>query len=131
MTESAPNANSNFPETAFLVVDTQVFPIRQHTVNIGRNLDNHVVIQEATVSRVHAQIRYEDEQFSIHDLNSTGGTYVNGKPVAKSELNSGDSVMIASVPALFVMNTPQLTKRALAVTGPLDNAVLGERPTGR
>ncbi len=124
-----PNANSSFPESAFLLVNTEVFPIRRKTINIGRNLDNHVVIQEPTISRVHAQIRFEDDQFLIYDLNSTGGTYVNGKPVQKCVLQSGDNIILASVPALFVLNTPQLNNRAAAETGPLE-ASKAERLTG-
>lgn len=119
MTTDIPKTTSNLPASAFLIVNTQVFPIKRALVNIGRNLDNHLVIQEESVSRVHAQLRFENDQFIIYDLNSTGGTYVNGKQVTKCVLHSGDSIVLAGVPLLFVRDTPQLAKNTLARTGPL------------
>jgi len=105
---------------AYLIVSTQVYPIKVDTVNIGRNLDNHLVIAEPTVSRVHAQIKFEDGQFMIYDLHSTGGTYVNGKQVDKSVLHSGDTILLADTPVIFVHNAPQMSERAKAETGPLE-----------
>jgi pSer/pThr/pTyr-binding forkhead associated (FHA) protein len=114
---------------AFLIVNTHVFPLNQSSINIGRNLDNHIVLQDTTISRVHAQIRQENSEFIIYDLNSTGGTYVNGKRVSKSVLHSGDNVVLANVPILFVENTPKLAKRSQAETGPLEPGDGSEPPT--
>lgn len=48
-------------------------------ITIGRTPDNDVVIHDPKISRHHAQIvQHERGEYSIVDLKSTNGTYVNG-----------------------------------------------------
>jgi DNA-binding response OmpR family regulator len=62
---------------------------------IGRWDDNDVVIDDRWVSRYHAQLRREDEHYSIHDLDSKNGTYVNGRRItAPTELADGDEIQV-------------------------------------
>ena len=64
---------------AFLIVGgTKVFSVQTTVTNIGRRLDNHLVVNDPRVSRYHAQIRCSRGRFVIFDLNSTGGTYDAG-----------------------------------------------------
>lgn len=106
--------------STFLIVNTQVYHIVTTPLSIGRNLDNHLVIQEPTVSRKHAEIRKVDDQFFLIDLDSTSGTFLNGKQVnTKTLLNSGDSILIADTPIVFVDNAPQLSEKASTPTSPL------------
>jgi pSer/pThr/pTyr-binding forkhead associated (FHA) protein len=51
-------------------------------IRIGRGSDNDVVIKDDTVSYSHTQIAYDGTLFKILDLDSTNGTYVNGKRIA-------------------------------------------------
>jgi len=111
---------SQLPSSSFLIINSQLFPIEHVIVNIGRTLDNHLVIRDATVSRLHAQIRYDDGEFTIYDLNSTGGTFVNGERVAKRVLKSGDNIMLAAVPIVFVQDVPQLAEQSEAKTDELN-----------
>jgi pSer/pThr/pTyr-binding forkhead associated (FHA) protein len=53
------------------------------------------------VSRVHAEIRSEGDQWVIVDLDSTNGTRVNGAPVTSAPLRSGDRIRLGEVEALF------------------------------
>lgn len=49
------------------------------TITIGRHPDNNVVINDPIVGRHHLRImQYDDGHYSVLDLNSTNGTYVNG-----------------------------------------------------
>ncbi len=50
-------------------------------VQIGRGTDNDVMFADSTVSRYHALITVLDGQVRIRDLQSTNGTFVNGKRV--------------------------------------------------
>jgi pSer/pThr/pTyr-binding forkhead associated (FHA) protein len=105
---------------AFLIVDTQVYPIRRSSITLGRHLENDVVLQNATISRQHAQInKHDDGRFIIRDLGSTGGTYVNGSRVDECVLHSGDSIVLAGTAIVFVQNAPTLAKLAKDETGPL------------
>lgn len=67
-------------------------------ITIGRNTDNNVVICDKTVSRHHAQIiQHNDGRFSILDMNSKNGTFVNGQPITREvPLKRGDTIRIGT-----------------------------------
>jgi hypothetical protein len=105
--QDVPSEDSGQPKTAFLIIGgTKVFTVDQMVVNIGRRLDNHVVIDDPRVSRYHAQIRYVRGKFVIFDLNSTGGTYVNGQRTSQSVLYPGDVISLAGLPIIFGQDNP-------------------------
>jgi pSer/pThr/pTyr-binding forkhead associated (FHA) protein len=58
-------------------------------------------VAHAKVSRKHAEIEYRDGLFLVRDLNSKGGTYVNGNRVETAELSKGDVITLASVHIVF------------------------------
>jgi hypothetical protein len=94
------------PGNAFLIVDgMQIYPLRQTIINIGRRADNHLVIDDARISRVHAQLRAVHGQFVIFDLGSTGGTWVNGERIRQRTLQPGDVVSLSGVPLVFGQET--------------------------
>jgi len=65
------------------------------TLSIGQDSLNDMVIDYPTVSRFHAQIKRQDGSFILFDLNSTNGTFVNGKGVVgKQILRVGDTITI-------------------------------------
>jgi pSer/pThr/pTyr-binding forkhead associated (FHA) protein len=115
--------------TAFLIFNTQVIPLKKSPTRIGRSLDNDVVIQEPSISRHHAEIYNVQNQYTVKDLNSTGGTYINGVRVKEGGLKSGDSIIIASTAMVFVDNAPQLEDRAESSTGPLKTPGPDDEPT--
>ncbi|MGB2909107.1 MAG: FhaA domain-containing protein [Anaerolineales bacterium] len=89
-------------QDAFLIVDgVDIFPLTQPVVNIGRRTDNQLVINEQKVSRVHAQLRVIKGSYVIFDLDSSGGTFVNGARIHQITLNPGDVISIAGVPVVF------------------------------
>jgi hypothetical protein len=100
----APNRNL---ENAFLVQDgSKIIALNQSIVNIGRRLDNQVVIDDPRISRVHAQVRVVKDRFVIFDLNSTGGTFVNGHRTSQSVLYPGDVISLAGVTLIFSQDLP-------------------------
>ncbi len=127
--ESAENGgNGSFPQNAFLIVDgVKVFPLTKSVVNIGRRLDNQLVIDDPRISRNHAQLRAIKGRFVIFDLNSTGGTFVNGQRTSQSVMYPGDVISLAGVPLVFGQDNPP-PRPDLANTNPLNKAS-GERPT--
>lgn len=111
--------NKKRADDAYLVINNQIYPISELVITIGRKLDNDVVIQDPLVSRYHAEIRREDGQYFLHDLESTCGTYVNQKNVTKSQLHSGDIILFANVPIMFVDETASLQFQSEGKTGSL------------
>jgi pSer/pThr/pTyr-binding forkhead associated (FHA) protein len=94
----------------YLVINSRIFPIDKDVISIGRRLENDVVIHDHLISRNHAEIRFEDDKFQIYDLDSTGGTFLNQKKITKSILYSGDIILLASVPIMFVDESANLAE---------------------
>jgi pSer/pThr/pTyr-binding forkhead associated (FHA) protein len=111
---------SAVPSNAFLVVNSQVFPLDREVINIGRSLENHLVIDDPSVSRAHAQLIAIKNHFMVFDQNSTGGTFVNGKRVSRTVLNSGDIISLAAVQMLYVENSPGLLDKSWEQTRPFE-----------
>ena len=90
------------PRNAFLIVDgTQIFPLEKAVVNIGRRPDNQLVVDDPRVSRLHAQLRAVRGRYVIFDLDSAGGTWVNGQRVNQQMLFPGDVILLSSLPLVF------------------------------
>ena len=70
---------------------------------IGRRPDCHIVIGNSHVSRRHAQITAEAGTYTITDLGSTNGTYVNGVHITEQILKNGDRIELGKdrVPLVF------------------------------
>ncbi len=71
------------------------------TVGLGRDTSNEVEVHDTEVSRQHAELRRVDGAYEISDLNSSNGTYVNGRRVEQHRLASGDHVQIGSTLMLY------------------------------
>jgi pSer/pThr/pTyr-binding forkhead associated (FHA) protein len=68
--------------------------IDQDEIIIGRDSGNDVQIDNIAVSREHAKIIRGPNYYLIEDLNSTNGTFVNGKKINKKFLKEDDEISI-------------------------------------
>jgi pSer/pThr/pTyr-binding forkhead associated (FHA) protein len=84
--------------------------INNDLLRIGRDPANDFVVDAIEVSRNHAKITYDQKAYSIDDLNSTNGTFVNGKRISKPEkLKDGDLISLgASTVMEFSLGTENL-----------------------
>ncbi len=121
---------AGIPENAFLIIEgVKVHPLNESVVNIGRRLENQLVIDDPRVSRNHAQLRAIKGRFVLFDLNSTGGTFVNGQRTSQTVLYPGDVISLAGVALIFGQDNPP-PRPDLANTSPLDvEPGRSERPT--
>ncbi|MFH1524644.1 MAG: FhaA domain-containing protein [Chloroflexota bacterium] len=85
----------------FIIGGAKVYPLDHSVVNIGRRLENHIVIDDPRVSRAHAQLRTVKDRFILFDLSSSGGTFVNGERINQATLSAGDIVSLAGVTLIF------------------------------
>ena len=122
--------SDNIPENAFLIIEgVKVHPLNEAVVNIGRRLENQLVIDDPRVSRNHAQLRAIKGRFVLFDLNSTGGTFVNGQRTSQTVLYPGDVISLAGVALIFGQDNPP-PRPDLATTSPLNSEPgTSERPT--
>ncbi len=69
---------------------------------LGRRPYNDVVIDNLAISGEHAVFQMAGNEVFIEDLNSTNGTYVNGKAAKKQQLVNGDTVEVGKYKIKFV-----------------------------
>lgn len=69
---------------------------------VGRRPYNDVVIDNLAVSGEHAVLLMSGAEVVLEDLNSTNGTYLNGKAVKKQPLQNGDTIEIGKYKIKFV-----------------------------
>jgi Inner membrane component of T3SS, cytoplasmic domain len=79
------------------------FRIREGQNIIGSAHDADVVLRDTAIAGKHASLRYKDEKFTITDLDSTNGTFLNDRadPIAREELKDNDVVRIGEVRLKF------------------------------
>ena len=69
---------------------------------IGRAPECDVFLDDVTVSRRHAELLQEGDRFTIRDLGSLNGTFVNRKRVESAELHDDDEVQIGKYRMTFL-----------------------------
>jgi pSer/pThr/pTyr-binding forkhead associated (FHA) protein len=69
---------------------------------LGRRPYNDIVIDNLAVSGEHAVILMGGGDVFLEDLNSTNGTYLNGKVIKKQQLQNGDNIEIGKYKIKFV-----------------------------
>ena len=88
-------------EVAVLSWAGQRLRVDKRRVVLGRSRECDVQIEDANVSRRHAELRQEGTSFWIVDLDSTNGVEVNGRRVKRAKLEPGDSFTIGSTDVAF------------------------------
>jgi hypothetical protein len=79
-------------DIALVLPDGSRAPVGADPVVIGRLPSCSIVLEDANVSRHHAEIRRRGDALVLTDLSSTNGTKVNGVPVQSCELADGDQI---------------------------------------
>ena len=69
---------------------------------LGRRPYNDIVIDNLAVSGEHAVLQMNGGEVQLEDLNSTNGTYLNGKAIKRQQLQNGDSIEIGKYKIKFV-----------------------------
>src|SRR5438045_5311946 len=100
--------------------------IRDEATTIGRMKSNSIVIDDSSISLMHAKITRKNGEYYLKDLNSTNGTRVNGQMVGEAKLKDQDHVRFAEVsteylaePSLEVLTAASPAQSADAVTSAL------------
>ncbi|MCU1233191.1 MAG: serine phosphatase [Candidatus Solibacter sp.] len=86
---------------------------------IGRQPDNHLIVRDSRVSRVHARIVVEHGEYVLEDAGSRHGTFINGKRVTRKKLEVSDKIEFGaqdSYHLLFALDGAEL-KRLMEQVG--------------
>jgi pSer/pThr/pTyr-binding forkhead associated (FHA) protein len=85
-------------ETDESVPDRATFRIPSGAVKtIGRSTGAEFTLDAPLVSRLHCQLSATDEAVQVKDLDSTNGTFVNGKRITSAKLQAGDRLTVGPV----------------------------------
>jgi hypothetical protein len=89
---------------ALLIEDRNGLPGVHHRLgvktSIGRTADNQIVVPIREVSRRHAEIVLSEAGYTLKDLGSPNGTYVNGERITEHKLSDGDRIAVG--PQVYV-----------------------------
>ena len=91
-----PNAGSRF------LLDTDV-------TTAGRHPESDIFLDDVTVSRRHAEFRREGGIFTVRDVGSLNGTYVNRERVESASLANADEVQIGKFRLMFLSGPKHAT----------------------
>ncbi len=71
---------------------SKMFPLNEELTIIGRDISNHIVLVDPTISRWHALLMHQYNHFVLYDLNSSNGTWVNNQAIKRKVLDNGDRI---------------------------------------
>ena len=84
------------------VLEKPTFPLGTSPVRIGRLPECEIAVDRNDVSRIHARILFEDNQYFLEDLKSRNGTFLNGeKVIDKMPIREGDVLRFCDVEFTF------------------------------
>lgn len=82
------------------------YPFEKETITIGKNIDCDIFLNDKKVSKIHAELSKINHKWSIKDLDSTNGTFVNEKRIQKILLQREDQIRIGSYILTFSSQVP-------------------------
>lgn len=81
------------------------YALDSDVVSLGRDPSSDIFLDDITVSRRHAEVERDGARYSIRDVGSLNGTYVNRSLVERGELSEGDEVQVGKFKLIFVHGT--------------------------
>ena len=87
------------------------FLLDQPVTSAGRHPDSDIFLDDVTVSRRHAEFYRHGDRFTVRDVGSLNGTYVNRERIEEAELFGGDEVQIGKFRLLFMTRSPEVGRR--------------------
>jgi sigma-B regulation protein RsbU (phosphoserine phosphatase) len=96
-----------FPALVFVQGSEQKNIVLNRTpFTVGRKVDKDLVIADPRVSRDHAQIMQEGQEFFIEDLGSKHGTFLNGERIQRQKLERGDRLEFGARDSAYILFNP-------------------------
>ena len=87
------------PPRTYLIVHRETGPAMRfdlggQLISIGRGAENDLILDDPQVSRHHCQLKLQQGAYSLTDMGSTNGSYVNGQRISEIALGPGDIIEV-------------------------------------
>ncbi len=99
-------ANGGGPKAYLIIRGERTVDLDGDRIGIGRALDNEVIVEERQISRYHAELQLRCGRYILRDLDSTGGTVVNGYPIREVVLRPGDVISLSGIDLIYAESEP-------------------------
>lgn len=103
--EPGPEAPGGVTGPRFILYEAKkaksVWVLTKPETRIGRAPDCDIILEDRTVSRVHAVVVSKPDRIFVEDLNSMNGTYINNEAVKRGHIEDGDEVAFGNVVLVF------------------------------
>ncbi len=78
------------------------FTLETGQTTIGRHPDSDIFLDDVTVSRRHAEVSVDGDGFTVRDVGSLNGTYLNRERIETAKLQNGDELQIGKFRLVFL-----------------------------
>jgi pSer/pThr/pTyr-binding forkhead associated (FHA) protein len=78
------------------------FRVEAGKTTIGRHPDSDIFLDDVTVSRRHAEVHHDGAAFTVNDVGSLNGTYLNRERIEQADLHSGDELQVGKFRLVFL-----------------------------
>ena len=101
--QRTPEPSGDTPGLLFLSGPEEgaLYQLADGRLSIGRSLECDIPIEEASVSKRHAELVVQPGNCRLHDTSNSNGVYVNGEQVDDVALNPGDVIRLGRIELMF------------------------------
>lgn len=103
------------------------YDLSKEKVTVGRKPSNDIVLDDPTVSGVHAAFLHMQHTY-VEDMNSTNGIKLNGKAINKRQLTHGDLVQIGQHEFKFIDDAVQDFESTVVIAPPVQASRETKKP---
>ena len=93
------------------------FKTDQNEIIIGRDPDNDIQIDNIAISRKHARIVKNPNDYIIEDMNSVNGIFINGKKINKKFLKTNDEIIIGKYSMQIILEDDAAIRKKKKIKG--------------
>jgi len=113
------------------------FQTEKDSITIGRKGDNDLVLDNPTISGHHCKIYKAGDSYFVEDLNSTNGTFLNGKKILKAGIKKNDVLTLVKYSLIFMseygtpnQNSVNQTEQKTALDATQSKYIMGQKVKG-
>jgi HEAT repeat protein len=93
--------------------ETRSLPVSSGKISVGRSKKNTIVLGNRYASGHHCEVSCEGGEWTVFDLNSTNGVFVNGAKVHSKKLEDGDKILVGAALLIYIADEEAIKLESL------------------